>query len=202
MGYDRDRSGRRRSRSRSRGRSPVGRRSGATSSSRSRLHTVFSRSRSRSPRRSKFRRSRSFSRPRSASRSPTRRRPGFGHYESPAENECLGVFNLNPSTLERQVDSIFSRYGRIRDVTLIYDRMSGRSRGFGFVAYERLADAREAREKCNGITLDGRRIRVDFSSTQRPHTPTPGMYMGKPSYFASGKDDDRWGREERGSRWR
>ena len=33
----------------------------------------------------------------------------------------------------------------------------------------------------NGADLDGRKIRVDFSITKRPHTPTPGMYMGRPT---------------------
>jgi transformer-2 protein len=33
-------------------------------------------------------------------------------------------------------------------------------------------------EKLNGIDLHGRNMRVDFSTTQRPHEPTPGAYMG------------------------
>ena len=32
------------------------------------------------------------------------------------------------------------------------------------------------------MELDGRRIRVDYSITKRPHTPTPGVYMGKPTH--------------------
>ena len=32
----------------------------------------------------------------------------------------------------------------------------------------------------NGVSLDGRNIRVDFSITKRPHSPTPGMYKGVP----------------------
>jgi len=39
----------------------------------------------------------------------------------------------------------------------------------------------QAKERTTGIELDGRRIRVDFSVTRRAHTPTPGIYMGKPS---------------------
>lgn len=45
-----------------------------------------------------------------------------------------------------------------------------------------MEDAKAAKESCNGIEIDGRRIRVDFSITQRAHTPTPGIYMGKPTY--------------------
>ena len=33
----------------------------------------------------------------------------------------------------------------------------------------------------NGADLDSRKIRVDYSITKRPHTPTPGMYMGRPT---------------------
>lgn len=201
MGGSHERSRRRRSRSHSMGRSPDYRRGGGSRMSEYRQGSV---SRSRSPRRS-WKVKRSYSRSRSASRSPDRRRPGHLHYESPPENECLGVFNLNPDTTDRQVDDLFSRHGRLRDVTLIYDRMNGRSRGFGFVTFERLSDAREARNRCNGVSIDGRTIRVDFSATQRPHTPTPGMYMGKPSDGSrdrGGGDsyDERWGRSS-DERW-
>lgn len=39
----------------------------------------------------------------------------------------------------------------------------------------------QAKDRANGMELDGRRIRVDFSITKRPHTPTPGIYMGRPT---------------------
>ena len=39
----------------------------------------------------------------------------------------------------------------------------------------------QVKEGTSGMELDGRRLRVDYSITQRAHTPTPGVYMGKPS---------------------
>lgn len=39
----------------------------------------------------------------------------------------------------------------------------------------------QAKRKMNGTELDGKKIRVDFSITKRAHTPTPGMYMGRPT---------------------
>lgn len=63
-----------------------------------------------------------------------------------------------------------------------YVFQTGRSRGFAFIYFESMEDAKAAKESCNGIEIDGRRIRVDFSITQRAHTPTPGIYMGKPTY--------------------
>lgn len=50
----------------------------------------------------------------------------------------------------------------------------------------------------NGVELDGRRLRVDFSITKRPHTPTPGVYMGRPT--KSGSDRERGDRGDRGDR--
>ena len=71
----------------------------------------------------------------------------------------------------------------------------------------------QAKERCNGLELDGRKIRVDYSITKRAHTPTPGVYMGKPtrsSYDERGggggryDDDDYYDRgkgRERGGGW-
>lgn len=39
----------------------------------------------------------------------------------------------------------------------------------------------QAKDRCTGIEIDGRRIRVDYSITERAHTPTPGIYLGKPT---------------------
>lgn len=39
-------------------------------------------------------------------------------------------------------------------------------------------DAARCIEKLNGLSLHGRNIRVDYSATQKPHSSTPGQYMG------------------------
>ncbi len=49
----------------------------------------------------------------------------------------------------------------------------------------------------NGSELDGRRIRVDYSITKRPHTPTPGVYMGRPTR-SDREGRDREGRDREG----
>jgi len=100
--------------------------------------------------------------------------------ENPGPNKCLGVFGLSLRTTERDLREVFSRYGPIDECTVVIDAQTGRSRGFSFIYFENLEDAKAAKESCNGIEIDGRRIRVDFSITQRAHTPTPGIYMGKP----------------------
>ena len=114
--------------------------------------------------------------------SPTNSRKRFyGDRELPQPSRVLGVFGLNIDTKEKEVKDIFRRFGPMEKVVIVYDHQTGRSRGFAFVYFEDLADAEDAKQAMNGYDMQGRKIRVDFSITKRPHTPTPGIYMGKPS---------------------
>ncbi|CAD5111199.1 DgyrCDS531 [Dimorphilus gyrociliatus] len=95
------------------------------------------------------------------------------HQENPKASRCVGVFGLSLYTHERDIRQMFEKYGEIEDVQLVYDRQTGRSRGFCFIYYKNLEDSIEAKERAAGMELDGARIRVDFSITERAHTPTP-----------------------------
>lgn len=118
------------------------------------------------------------------------RRRHTGSRANPDPNTCLGVFGLSLYTTERDLREVFSRYGPLSGVNVVYDQRTGRSRGFAFVYFERIDDSKEAMERANGMELDGRRIRVDYSITKRAHTPTPGIYMGRrrDSYYDRGYD--------------
>ncbi|XP_070800546.1 transformer-2 protein homolog alpha isoform X3 [Pituophis catenifer annectens] len=162
-------------------------RSKSRSRSRRHSHRRYTRSRSHSHRRRS--RSRSYTpeyrRRRSRSHSPmSNRRRHTGSRvcsANPDPNTCLGVFGLSLYTTERDLREVFSRYGPLSGVNVVYDQRTGRSRGFAFVYFERIDDSKEAMEHANGMELDGRRIRVDYSITKRAHTPTPGIYMGRPT---------------------
>jgi transformer-2 protein len=106
----------------------------------------------------------------------------------------LGVFGLSLYTSEKDLKEIFGRYGELKHVNIVYDHLTGRSRGFGFVYFEDVEDSADAKENCNGLELDGRRIRVDYSITKRAHTPTPGVYMGRPT---RPRDEERTDRDDR-----
>jgi len=109
------------------------------------------------------------------------RRRHEGSRDQPATNNCLGVFGLSLYTTERELDKEFSKFGPIAKITVVLDGKTGRSRGFAFVTFEKVEDATEARNAMADAELDGKKIRVDFSITKRAHTPTPGVYMGRPT---------------------
>lgn len=127
------------------------------------------------------------------------RRRHVGNREDPDPSKCIGVFGLSLYTTEKQLDSEFGRFGRMERVQVVLDGHSGRSRGFAFIYYEQVDDAAEAKRKMNGTDLDGKKIRVDFSITKRAHTPTPGMYMGRPTGGKSRGERSGGDRGERGN---
>merc|ERR1739847_163088 len=143
------------------------------------------------------------SRRRDHSRSPmSNRRRHVGSRDDPETPNCVGVFGLSLYTTERELEKEFSKFGPLEKVSVVLDGKTGRSRGFAFVYFESQEDAKAAKEAMSDQEIDGRRIRVDFSITKRAHTPTPGVYMGRPTYRGggggggdrySGGDRDRYG---------
>ena len=70
------------------------------------------------------------------------------------------VGNLPFSSTEDDLRDLFSQYGEVKSANIIYDRESGRSRGFGFV--EMAEDSAEsAMEALNGNEFGGRTLRVN-----------------------------------------
>lgn len=62
---------------------------------------------------------------------------------NPDPNCCLGVFGLSLYTTERDLRDVFTKYGPLSDVSIVYDQQSRRSRGFAFVYFENTDDAKE-----------------------------------------------------------
>ncbi|KAH8394706.1 hypothetical protein KR222_002083 [Zaprionus bogoriensis] len=101
--------------------------------------------------------------------------------DHPQASRCIGVFGLSTNTTQQKVRELFNKFGPIERLQMVIDAHTRRSRGFCFIYFEDIGDARVAKDACTGMEVDGRRIRVDYSITQRAHTPTPGVYMGRPS---------------------
>lgn len=79
----------------------------------------------------------------------------------------LYVGNLSYSTDKDGLERIFSEYGTLASATVIVDRQTGGSKGFGFVEFEDDACAQKAVSVLNGREVDGRRIRVS-EARERP----------------------------------
>jgi len=67
---------------------------------------------------------------------------------------------LNYDTQEETLRNRFEEYGEVESVRIIMDRMSGRSKGFGFVEMPNDEEALNAIEQLNDSVLDGRTIVV------------------------------------------
>jgi len=100
-----------------------------------------------------------------------------GDRDRPEPNTCLGVFGLSFKTTEEDLEHKFGKFGPLEKVNLVLDGPSKRSRGFGFIYYERLEDATRARDAMDGQELQGFKLRVDYSITREAHKPTPGVYF-------------------------
>ena len=75
----------------------------------------------------------------------------------------LKVNGLTYRTIERDVERMFDRFGKINEVFIPKDKYSGKSRGFAFVRFFDKEDARDAYDDQNGRVHDGRRITIEWS---------------------------------------
>ena len=79
----------------------------------------------------------------------------------------LYVGNLNFEIDDQELEEAFSQYGEIVSAVIIKDRVSGRSKGFGFVEFAEEDSAQNAKQAMNGKELKGRAIKVDEAREQR-----------------------------------
>jgi len=80
----------------------------------------------------------------------------------------LYVGGLSYDTTQDRLKEMFAEAGTVESATVIMDKMSGRSKGFGFVEMSSEAEAQKAIELFNGKDLDGRSITVNEARPQEP----------------------------------
>lgn len=107
----------------------------------------------------------------------------------------LYIGNLPYSTTEDDLRNMFGEYGSVLSATLITDRDSGRSKGFGFVELE---DDQKAQEAITALDKSALGERTIFVSVARPREERPqgGGYGGGRGGFdrrGGGRDDRRGG---------
>ena len=73
----------------------------------------------------------------------------------------LYVGNLPFQTMESDLQEMFGQVGSVTDCTLITDKFTGKSRGFGFVEMSTDEEAQKAISEFDGTSVDGRALKVN-----------------------------------------
>ncbi|GMI79996.1 hypothetical protein like AT2G37220 [Hibiscus trionum] len=76
------------------------------------------------------------------------------------------VGNLSWGVDDLALENLFSEQGKVVEAKVVYDRESGRSRGFGFVTYNSMEEVDSAIKTFDGAELDGRTIRVSVAESR------------------------------------
>ena len=71
------------------------------------------------------------------------------------------VGNLSFKTTDADLQTAFAAFGKVTSATVLMDKETGRSRGFGFVVMADQTEAQAAIDGLNGRDLDGRPLRVN-----------------------------------------
>lgn len=80
----------------------------------------------------------------------------------------LFVGNLEFTVTAEDLKALFAEAGTVTDAAVITDKMTGRSRGFGFVTMASDEEAKVATEKFNQYDLKGRKINVNIARPMEP----------------------------------
>lgn len=83
----------------------------------------------------------------------------------------LYVGNLPYSVNNDSLQQMFAEFGDIEEASVVTDRYSGRSRGFGFVTFANDDDGKKAIEAMNGKEEDGRALVVNEARPKQPRPP-------------------------------
>jgi len=86
----------------------------------------------------------------------------------------LYVGNLAFSATDADLREVFSQYGTVTDASILMDRTSGRSRGFGFVTMSNNEEGLASIQGLNGQEIGGRRLTVNEARPMEERAPRSG----------------------------
>lgn len=75
--------------------------------------------------------------------------------------------NLTYGMTEDSLRELFEQYGEVISAKIIKDRLTGRSRGFGFVEMEKKEEAENAIQKLDGTEVEGRNMKINLAKPRR-----------------------------------
>jgi len=90
------------------------------------------------------------------------------------------VGNVNFATTESSLNNLFSQYGEVVSANIVMDRVTGRSKGFGFVEMAEDSAAQSAIEALDGKEFEGRQLRVN-EAQDKPRSS--GGYGDRPRRY-------------------
>lgn len=100
------------------------------------------------------------------------------------DNAKLYVGNIPFQTTAQDLEALFGQAGTVSVVEVMFDKFTGRSRGFAFVTMGSPEDAQKAVEKFQGYSLEGRPIAVNIA---RPREERPPRQFGGGGGFRGGR---------------
>lgn len=86
-------------------------------------------------------------------------------------NNKLYVGGLPYSTSEKQLEDLFAAYGSVQSARIIIDKLTGRSKGFGFVEMSSGEEAQAAVRALDGKDFEGRNLTVNEARSQERRPP-------------------------------
>ena len=86
------------------------------------------------------------------------------------------VGNLSFQTNEQALNDLFAEHGQVNSVAIITDRITGRSRGFGFVEMPDDTEAKAAMGAVDGTEVDGRTLKVNEARAREERSTGGGRY--------------------------
>lgn len=77
------------------------------------------------------------------------------------------VGNLDYGVNEKDLEDLFSEYGKVNSVKIIMDKYTGKSKGFGFVEMEKNEEASKALKELDGALYEDRKITVNEAKQRK-----------------------------------
>ncbi|KAL5113311.1 hypothetical protein ACEQ8H_008824 [Pleosporales sp. CAS-2024a] len=129
-------------------------------------------------------------------------RPGLNRENDTPPHNTLYVGNLYYEVTSEQLKTVFSRFGELESVRIVYDNR-GLSRGFAYIEFKNVDDAQTAIDNLDMQVFEGRNLIVQYHRpspraslsprTAPPAAPAPGvpsktLFIGNMSFEMSDKD--------------
>jgi len=124
------------------------------------------------------------------------------HFQGREGKKEIFVKNLSWNTSDDSIKEYFGKYGNVTRVNIL-KRDDGKSKGIGFVCFEKAAEAQAAFDDASKIELDGRSISLNWANEKKERTGGREERGGYERRDRGGRDDrDRGGRDDRRERSR